>query len=509
MRDIIDTVSTLQESTGMANRKLGDTFKGADDESLTFSDIKFYPDDGKYTPEELTTALGQLDTEVFWQNSRTPRTGGYAIIEFSGTEGNVYIGRFLEQIKPNINDNFIPNTFIIDGVQYKFKGKSAEKIQAGLSPQDLLTVKTNLTAGDIVSQLAEKLGTDNVLYALTYKLANGDPLPMSFPAPPDTSFTAFRDYFCEILQPIAIQQGQYTGNATEAAETFLDGTFEGTLIDFDESKNAGLSDSIISTSDGRSIKISTKGGRGASASSKNLLDSLNELSQTESGKKLLEKHEDIVEILKEIQARGQYNSPLYLGVKFDIINDDEAQQIKELRNKKPIDLIDIKNTGLNDNLINLALSRSTDNPGKTNLFYHLVAAVAHEAAKAVNDNTNFSEAASEILNNSALVQVYTKASQQKDTWTLDRFNTVFPGESIKGVFFSAGKTYYSTGIKGNFTFRINKDKKDKPVELDDTESQIEKIPTEKDFLKQAEKISLGRTITTEPKTGNVGRKLRK
>ena len=344
MRDIIDTVSTLQESTGMANRKPGDTFKGADDESLTFSNIKFYPDDGKYTPEELTDALGQLDTEVFWQNSRTPRTGGYALIEFFGSDGNVYIGRFLEQIKPNINDNFIPNTFIIDGVQYKFKGKSAEKIQAGLSPQDLLTVKTNLTAGDIVSQLAvaEKLGTDNVLYALTYKLANGDPLPMSFPIPTDTSFTAFRDYFCEILQPIALQQGQYTGNATEAAEIFLDGTFEGTIIDFDESKNAGLSDSIISTSDGRSIKISTKGGRGASASSKNLLDSLNELSQTENGKKLLEKHEDIVEILKEIHARGQYDSPLYLGVKFGIINDDEAQQIKELRNKKPIDLIDIK-----------------------------------------------------------------------------------------------------------------------------------------------------------------------
>jgi len=39
---------------------------------------------------------------------------------------------------------------------------------------------------------------------------------------------------------------------------------------------------------------------------------------------------------------------------------------------------------------------------------------------------------------------------------LQEFNTVYPGKSIKGVYLSAGKTYYSTGIKGNYTFKIDK-----------------------------------------------------
>ena len=70
------------------------------------------------------------------------------------------------------------------------------------------------------------------------------------------------------------------GNAGEAAERFLDGTFEGTLISFDQSKTAGLSDSIMTTGDGRSVKVSSKGKKGATASAKNLIDSVEELQAT-------------------------------------------------------------------------------------------------------------------------------------------------------------------------------------------------------------------------------------
>jgi hypothetical protein len=173
-------------------------------------------------------------------------------------------------------------------------------------------------------------------------------------------------------------------------------------------------------------------------------------------------------------------------------------------------LNDIESLGLSDNLVDLALSRSTDNPGKVNLYYHLIAAVAHKAAIAVNDNTDFSKAAAEILNNGALVQVYTKAKEGKGKWTLDEFTTVYPGESIKGVYFSAGKTYYSTGIKGNFTFKIDKGS-GKPKD-DEEPSKPSKGPlgSEKDFSKAAELIATGKKVSKEPKAlGDVGRKLRK
>jgi hypothetical protein len=77
-----------------------------------------------------------------------------------------------------------------------------------------------------------------------------------------------------------------------------------------------------------------------------------------------------------------------------------------------------------------------------------------------------------------LVQVYTKASEGKGKWTLQEFNTVYPGESIKGVYLSSGKTYYSTGIKGNYTFKIDKGsgkpKDEQEVSAPDTRAKREK-----------------------------------
>jgi len=80
--------------------------------------------------------------------------------------------------------------------------------------------------------------------------------------------------FVKILQPIALQKGQYTGNAAEAASKFLGGSFENTLISFDDSKTAGLSDSIMTTTDGRSVLVSTKGGKGATLAQRTLLTKL-------------------------------------------------------------------------------------------------------------------------------------------------------------------------------------------------------------------------------------------
>jgi hypothetical protein len=170
----------------------------------------------------------------------------------------------------------------------------------------------------------------------------------------------------------------------------------------------------------------------------------------------------------------------------------------------------IDNLGLSDNLVELAKSRKADNPASINLYYHLMAAIAHKAAEEVNDKTDFSSAAADILNNGALVQLYTKAKESKGQWTLDEFNTVYPGESIKGVYLSAGKTYYSTGIKGNYTFKIDKGQgKEKDVEASVAgPGRGKRVPSEKEFVDKAADIALGRNkpkIDKEVPTGNVGR----
>jgi hypothetical protein len=515
MRDILDKLETLHESTGLAGRKPGDTFRNPNGDEITFNSIEFYPSNGKLEPEKLDMIIRQAESEtggIQWMNNRSARTGGIAVASFSSPEGDLYYGRYLESIKPQATDNYVPNQI----GDYRFAGKAAAKAQAGLSPQDLLTNKIDLSAEDIISQLAESMGTENPLYGVANRLAHGEPLPMTFDAPEGVSFSAFRDYFCEILQPIALQKGQYEGNAGEAAEIFLGGSFEGTLISFDDSKTAGLSDSIMTNEEGKSIKVSSKGGKGATASTSNLINSVDELAQTPQGQKLIEKYSETIDIMREIQKRGQAGSPLYLGMKYDIIDEDDARQILELKKTGPIPMDKIKSLGLSETLEKLAHGRKTDNPTSVNLYYHLMAAVAHKAAEEVNDKTDFSKAAADILNNGALVQVYTKAKEKAGSWTLEEFSTVYPGDSIKGVYLAAGKTYYSTGIKGNFTFKIDKGQ-GKPKDDAGAEGgsvRTKRQPTEKEFTNKAADIARGgadNTAFDRPAKGDgaVGRAKRK
>jgi len=511
IRDILTTLEALTESTGLAGRKPGDVFRNPDGEQMVFTNIQFFPDGGgKFTKEELDQAIDEATDgiKVQWMNSQSGRSGGFAIASFTTDQGEVYFGRFLESAKPNKADNYVPNKI----GEFSFAGKAAAKAQAGLSPQDLLTDKIDLTTEDIIQQLAVSLGKDSSLFAVAQRIANGEKLPLHFNAPADVSFTAFRDYFCEILQPIALQTGQYTGNAGEAAEIFLGGTFSDALISFDDSKTAGLSDSVLTNPDGKIIKVSSKGGAGAKASVSNLLDSIEEMKQTQAGKKLIRKYQEIIDMINEIKKEGQAGAPLMLGVMFGVINEKEATQIKELKSIGPIDLDNIDTISITARLKKMAINRSTKTPESTNLYYHLLAEVAHKAADKVNNETNFSKVASDILNNGALVQVYTKAKEGKDTWILQEFNTVFPGDSIKGVYLSAGKTYYSTGIKGNFTFKI-----DKGAGVEKESKEVATAPKSKkpsdDLAKAASTITRGTRTKPETKTApadsGVGRAKRK
>lgn len=461
IRRLLSKVEVINESTGLAGRKPGAAFVNPEDnDTIIFNEIRFFPQEGgRYSPEDLDKAISEVESElgltIKWENIKSPKSGGFSLATFSKGDETLAVGRYFQEIKPNPTDNYVPN--LVLGT-YKFAGKAAAKTQAGLTPQDLLTDRTDLSIKDIMVQLAAKLGTDNPLYHVAHHVAMGEPLPLEIKAPEGMSFSAFRDYFGEILQPIALQKGLYTGNAGEAAERFLgqDG-FAGTLINFDSAKNAGLSDSILTTKDGKYVKISSKGDKGAEASSKNLIDSIEELKDSPAGDKLLKKYADTIEMIREVQRQGQSGAPLYLGVKFDVIDEAEADTVRKLKNAQPVDIRNreqLKSMGLTSNLIKLAESRGTKTPDKTNLFYHLLASIAHRAADEVNNKTDFSDTASDILNNGALVQVYTKADEKKGMWVLKEFETKYPGTSVGGVVLSASKNYSSTGIKGNFTFKI-------------------------------------------------------
>jgi hypothetical protein len=124
----------------------------------------------------------------------------------------------------------------------------------------------------------------------------------------------------------------------------------------------------------------------------------------------------------------------------------------------------LKNYGAHDKIVGTGVlspklesfykERSAKDPSRIIPREHLTAAIAYKVADYVNKNTSFSQAASDILNNGALVQIYTDAQQTSDTIVIKGFRSVYPSAAVTGVEFSAQKTYYSTGGNGNFVFNI-------------------------------------------------------
>jgi hypothetical protein len=134
-----------------------------------------------------------------------------------------------------------------------------------------------------------------------------------------------------------------------------------------------------------------------------------------------------------------------------------------------------------------------------------VASIAYTVANIINVKTNFSDAAADILNHSAFVQMYTEAKNDKKngTFIITGFTSVWPSKLFTSVAFTATKSY-SSGMssKGSFNFDINKEPKavanvdqstDAMEEAEETELQTDHgiIPSNEPVFLGTEK-TLGR-----------------
>lgn len=464
MREYINLVeSLLTESTGLAGRKPGDEFiNDTTGDVLTFQSVTFYPEGGgKFDNQaEMEEMISKIESDnvgmIHWVNEHTPRMLGFGVAKFlGGRHGDTQylLGRYYQQINHIFTANKFDNT--LPG-GYHLNKAAANKMRSGLFVQDLLTDLTDLTIIDIISQLETKLGKDHTLVELAQYIAHGGDLPTTIPKG-DLDFTSFRDYFCEILQPLALLSGNsanYGAAATEAESIFFKNKgYTKSTVTFGSSKQGGLSDSILTNPDGKEIKLSSKAGVGATASINNLLDAAAEMKA--SGKHELTAHyAEILAILHDVKEGGQHGGPLKLAQRFDIITANDAKLVTNMRSSGTVEL----STRL-QKMYDAKLSRS-HNQEKSVPYYVMLSSIAEQVANYVNLHTTFNEDAADILNNSALVQIYTNATERDGNITLSKFTSKYPCKLFTKIYFTSDKTYYNTGCKGNFTFTINAPKVD-------------------------------------------------
>jgi hypothetical protein len=383
-------------------------------------------------------------------------------------------GRYFKSISHIFHKNNFPNDAITG---YKYNGKSAAKMTSGVMPQDVLSELADLTPMDILDQVVKKFGPAHPLTSLTNGLVRGQPLPIyvDFAKNPELPFEAVRDYFCEILQPIAIINGQTVGSASKAEEIFFGrGGFKTATITFDNGKNTGLFDSLLINPKGKMIKISTKGKGGAMASTRNIVDAVNDLKQA--GKTdMLSEYEEVIEIVNIVKKGGYIGGPLDLAVRFSMISPKEAEIVRSMVNSRTPPKLTANLQKYYDNR-----AKGADQ-SKLVPFYNMLAGIAYPVADYVNENTNFKEAVADILNNAALIQVNTKASMKGTQFILESLVATYPSKTVTKVQFSASKTYFSSGNKGNFVFKINSDGASSQEDIDTTPGEtMAAVDTETD-----------------------------
>ena len=459
MRDLINILdSVLAEGVGLANRRPGEQFKNSVGDIVTFQGLEFYPPSGKFPPgEEMADTIADLKrngTNIHWTNQAAANSGAFAIASFTGEDGSpYYLGRFYKEISPNRAQNNFPHDAIPGG--FKFQSKAGQKENSGLKPSEWLTQFQDNTPETILQQVIAKFGQGSDEANALEAFINGD-IPCEV-VKGNMNATAFRDYFAEVLQPIALVMGKnVSGNAAEASDIFFGGGgYTDCTISFNNNTIGGLYDSLLVNPEGKQIKLSSKGKDGANASVTNLIKSVQELDKAPAGKKLRAKYAEEIEMLETINKLGHFGAPLAIAEKYDIINNKEAQQIMSLKSLGPTD--DIVGAGiLSKRLEGMYQARKARDMSRIIPIEHMISAIAYKVADYVNKNTRFGEAASTILNNSALVQMYTDTKDGPDTITITKLTAVYPSQTVTGVLLDASKAYMSTQGKGNFTFEILK-----------------------------------------------------
>lgn len=465
MRDILNLLDTLAESRGLSGRVPGAVYKRGDsaDDQIVFQNLTFYPKVGQYaTKEETEAAFDQVQKklghpiEKIGQASNSNKAFGVAT--FDTAVGTRYLAKFAQNIKPVYDSNKFFQTDDIPG-GFSQADARGSKENVGYKPSQVLKKFKSQTPSTIMTQIQEKFGAESDEYRAAEIITTAPSFPVSVPAG-KMDFAGFRDYFCEMLQPIILINGQpVKGNAAKAAEVFLDGTYSDCVASFDDKPGGKLYDSLMINPNGKQIKLSSKGASGAMASSVNLIKSVREL-EAAGMTQFRELYPEPIRILEVIDKGSHNSAPLELAVDIGLITPEEAVQVMSLDSYAGDKNFDIDNTKLTKNLKQIYKDRTADNPSKIIPLNHLVSSIAYKVCNEINMKTNFSEAGADILNNSAFVQMYTEAKKGKGEFIIQGFTTIWPSKLFTEVTLEAQKSYSSTSSSsGKLVFNINKEPK--------------------------------------------------
>lgn len=452
-------VKYLDESKGIFGRTAGDKFVHHDGREYSIVQVVAFPDaqQGQFeTPEARDQAIKQFEQEhgsqIEWVNKPRKDMLAFGIAQLDDSDGgHVFWGKYLQNIGFDLMGTW-GNNQVPPGWSLATKG--AQKLQAGYDPQNLIKTEQVFTGVESVINTVSKNAPDTVRGVFTEALKNLSQgrKDVVFPEMYDQQ-AAIRDYFGEIMQPVALMGGVIGGQAEDARQKLADGAeWRDCQVMWPMSMNAALCDSFLIAPNGQEIGISSKGGQGAAASAKNLHDAVKK-AEAEGNSELLETVKYTADIVRIIATIDQRNGPIEVGKHLNVPNiDDELNEEieKYIREGKA----DLDNISPKAQKVIAPFQVKLETKG-FNAGYALLSAASKTVAKIVNANPQFSKGAIALLNQSSIIQVYTNIGKKGNDAVLKDFRAVYPPNFQGVVKLEGGKNYYSSRIGGKMAFKID------------------------------------------------------
>ena len=215
------------EAKGVFGRNQGDPFLHTNGEIAEFVDVGAFPDlqtQGKQydSPESRDVSISNIEKEyntvIQWVNAPNATSLAFAVARVQTSDGKVLLwGRYFKQVSPDMMGKW-SNKEVPAGWSLQTKG--AKKVASGLDPQTLIGSEQQFKGPGTVIQQVARSG-DEVLTNALEQTAQGK--LAVFPGMVDQLET-IRDYFGEIMGPVAMMGGIVGGQADEAKVALAGGT---------------------------------------------------------------------------------------------------------------------------------------------------------------------------------------------------------------------------------------------------------------------------------------------
>lgn len=449
----------LTEAKGIFGRKQGDEFAHTDGRRVEFVAVDAFPSTQEAqfeSPEQRDEAIVEYEERhkinIEWVNQPRSNMLAFAVAQLLDQEGQyVFWGKYLQSIKGSMMGAW-SNKETPPGWSLQTKG--AKKISIGYDPQTLIGTDRQFSdSKSIIDTVKKNLDPEVApvfVEALT-KLSQGDS-NIVFPNMYE-NIEAIRDYFGEIMQPLALVGGVIQGEAEDARQKLAQGAaWKDCNVMWPQGKNAALCDSFMIAPNGQEIGISTKGGSGASASAKNLYDAYKK-AEKENNTDLLNSAEFTIGVIKTIAENSAKEGPLVLAKELGIegISNELKNEIFSYIDQGKSNFEGISAAAKN---IVTQFTYKMETKG-FNAGFAILAGIARMCADRINSNPDFGKGAMALMNQSSIIQIYTKMGKKGDDAVLSGFKAVYPPRFSGTISIDPSKNYYSTRLSGKLSFKFN------------------------------------------------------